>query len=370
MQGSGRRSAGRWLEQLNQRRNEDEVMVAETNQSSPEKMVTTTEMTRLIELAGRDEQRSRSRSRKEGEEMDGKTNLIDETGIDEELDYPGAALNSPEKMDDLEKIRKDDDGPLWSAGEGRSPDCNPTERGEFELLDGGLVNSAKSIDKDVKVLKAKLSDDGVLDMSLKAKLVERQGKVDQLEESRKALEKERFDKELNNVKFEVESKRRGLEARQRKVEDVVVEANNTTLKINSVKNSRAATQQELGHKCEEIVNEFHQYSGSIGVMLPRIEAELGVNPGSFFAFSGKSFFFFCKTPSLGHFPAEIPAKFVVFRQNSLHEHERVSSEPAVQMENNQGPVQIKVYQSSLTCAWETLTALLTSALVSAQVSSH
>ncbi|KAF8404187.1 hypothetical protein HHK36_009069 [Tetracentron sinense] len=142
------------------------------------------------------------------------------------------------------------------------------------------VNSAKSIDKDVKVLKAKLSDDGVLDMSLEAKLVERQGKVDQLAESRKALEKERdlkleeVTKELNNVKSEVESKRRGLEARQRKVEVVVAEADNNTLKINSVKDSGAAKQQELGSKCEEIVKEFHNYSGSFGVVLPRIEVEL------------------------------------------------------------------------------------------------
>lgn len=38
------------------------------------------------------------------------------------------------------------------------------------------MNSAKAVDKDVKVLKAKLSDEGVLDMSLEAKVVEWQGK--------------------------------------------------------------------------------------------------------------------------------------------------------------------------------------------------
>lgn len=38
------------------------------------------------------------------------------------------------------------------------------------------VNSVKSIEKEVKVLKAKLSDEEVLDKSLEAKLVERQGK--------------------------------------------------------------------------------------------------------------------------------------------------------------------------------------------------
>ncbi|KAL8114679.1 hypothetical protein AgCh_021518 [Apium graveolens] len=38
------------------------------------------------------------------------------------------------------------------------------------------VNSAKAIEKEVKVLKLKLTDEGVLDKSLEAKLVERQGK--------------------------------------------------------------------------------------------------------------------------------------------------------------------------------------------------
>lgn len=38
------------------------------------------------------------------------------------------------------------------------------------------MNSAKAIEKEMKVLKLKLADEGVLDKSLEAKLVERQGK--------------------------------------------------------------------------------------------------------------------------------------------------------------------------------------------------
>ena len=38
------------------------------------------------------------------------------------------------------------------------------------------MNSAKAIEKDLKVLKTKLSEEGVLDKSLEAKLVEWQGK--------------------------------------------------------------------------------------------------------------------------------------------------------------------------------------------------
>lgn len=41
---------------------------------------------------------------------------------------------------------------------------------------GFQVNSAKIIEKEVKALKAKLSDEGVSNMSLEAKIVERQAK--------------------------------------------------------------------------------------------------------------------------------------------------------------------------------------------------
>ncbi|KAK9167588.1 hypothetical protein Scep_002779 [Stephania cephalantha] len=91
------------------------------------------------------------------------------------------------------------------------------------------VNSGKAIDKDVKVLKAKLSDDRMLEMSLEAKLVERQGKVEQLEELRKAFEKERdlkyeeATKRLNSVKLEVESKRNDLASRGEKVQAMIAE---------------------------------------------------------------------------------------------------------------------------------------------------
>ncbi|KAM3379298.1 hypothetical protein P3S68_011712 [Capsicum galapagoense] len=67
------------------------------------------------------------------------------------------------------------------------------------------LNSTKSIEKDIKVLKQKLNDNEVLEKSLEAKLVERKGKADQLEELSKQLGKERgfsyeeAAKELKNV---------------------------------------------------------------------------------------------------------------------------------------------------------------------------
>ncbi|KAL6989598.1 hypothetical protein U1Q18_015349 [Sarracenia purpurea var. burkii] len=147
------------------------------------------------------------------------------------------------------------------------------------------VNSNKSIEKDVKVLKVKQSDEEMLDKSLEAKLVERQGKEEQLDELRKQLEKERdfrreeVTKEVNSVKLEVESKRHLQESRQNKVEAVVAEAHAINMKINSVKETGAAKRQELGRKCEEIEREFHNYSNAIATVLTHVEGETEVEQG-------------------------------------------------------------------------------------------
>lgn len=131
------------------------------------------------------------------------------------------------------------------------------------------VNAAKAIEKEVKVLKLKLTDDGVLDKSLEAKLVERQGKANQLDELKKQLEKERklnceaASKELTNVKLEVESRKHGNESRQINVEALLTEVDAIEVKIKSAKDFSAAKQQELGLKCEEIVNEFYQYKNRL-----------------------------------------------------------------------------------------------------------
>ncbi|KAK8713133.1 hypothetical protein V6N13_148358 [Hibiscus sabdariffa] len=110
------------------------------------------------------------------------------------------------------------------------------------------VNSAKSIEKECKSMKAKLSDDVVLEKSLEAKLIERQAK--------------------GSVMSEVSSKRRELEARQKKVEDVVMEVDSITLKTSMVRESGAVKVQQLISKCEELVKQFQDYSSCIGILLP------------------------------------------------------------------------------------------------------
>ncbi|KAJ9538202.1 hypothetical protein OSB04_030935 [Centaurea solstitialis] len=116
------------------------------------------------------------------------------------------------------------------------------------------VNSAKQVEKDVKVLKVKISDDGVLDKSLEAKLHEQQGRADQLEELLKQLEKERdlkreeATKELNNVRSQVEYNSHGLKQRRRNIEALDAEEAAINEKINMEKESAAAKQQLLQQK--------------------------------------------------------------------------------------------------------------------------
>ncbi|CAI0375480.1 unnamed protein product [Linum tenue] len=146
------------------------------------------------------------------------------------------------------------------------------------------MNSAKSIEKELKALQAKLSDDGVTDKSLAAKMMERRGKVQaksvsnpfsaqQLAKLRKQLEKERkmkfedADKELHSKKLEVESRKRDLEERQMKVEAVLGEADAINSKINLSYETGAAKVRALDQKCNELVEQFERYQSSIGDVL-------------------------------------------------------------------------------------------------------
>ncbi|KAE8656143.1 Kinetochore protein nuf2 isoform 3 [Hibiscus syriacus] len=112
------------------------------------------------------------------------------------------------------------------------------------------VNSAKSVEKECKNMKAKLGDDAVLDKSLEAKLMPKPLAFS------------------FTMKSEVLSKRLELEARQKKVEDVVTEVDSITLKTGMVRESGAAKVQQLISKCEELVKQFQEYSSSIGLLLP------------------------------------------------------------------------------------------------------
>jgi kinetochore protein Nuf2 len=100
--------------------------------------------------------------------------------------------------------------------------------------------------------------------------------VEQLNESLKQLEKEKavmFDdwtKQLNELKVEVESRRRELETRQTNVESVVAMVDDNTAKTNQVRQSGEAKVKKLAAKYEEIVKQFHEYTVSFDAFLPSL----------------------------------------------------------------------------------------------------
>ncbi|EOA33922.1 hypothetical protein CARUB_v10021415mg [Capsella rubella] len=138
------------------------------------------------------------------------------------------------------------------------------------------VTNAKEVEKEFKALKSKLSEDGIANKSLEAKVVERERIVDQWNESLKKLEKEKavmlddWTKQLDKLKVEVESRRRELEARQTDVESVVAVVNDNTAKIKQVRQSGEAKVKQFTLKYEEIVTQFHEYMVSFDANLPNL----------------------------------------------------------------------------------------------------
>ncbi|KAK1259866.1 hypothetical protein QJS04_geneDACA020772 [Acorus gramineus] len=135
------------------------------------------------------------------------------------------------------------------------------------------VTRAKAIDKDFRALKAKISNEEMSDMTLEAKLSERKGKLEQLEELVKATQKERnlklaeATRELDSVKVEVKAQLRELELRERRIEAMVAKTNVTESQIKSIQESAANAHQQLRARYEELVNEFYSYSNSIREIL-------------------------------------------------------------------------------------------------------
>ncbi|KAF3785213.1 hypothetical protein EJ110_NYTH28553 [Nymphaea thermarum] len=122
-------------------------------------------------------------------------------------------------------------------------------------------NSCKLIEKDVKAIKAKLSDMELMAMSLEAKRVELQGRVDDAEKMTRALEKEKelkcaeADEELKVVKSAAELKLQELDLKQKKIEAIIADVNKISMQTASARNNGEMLLQKLGSKCEELVSE-------------------------------------------------------------------------------------------------------------------
>ncbi|WOL17948.1 kinetochore protein Nuf2-like [Canna indica] len=140
------------------------------------------------------------------------------------------------------------------------------------------INSAKTLEKDVKSLKAKLSDERVSLISLEAKLVEKQGKAKQAEEHIKVAEKERDTRyadetqRLQTVRAEMEWNLQCLEPRERNVEAMVAKGDRLMSEAALVRETGKAKQQEIQSKFEEIEQEFRSYSEMVSSILQRREA--------------------------------------------------------------------------------------------------
>ncbi|CAN6476765.1 unnamed protein product [Victoria cruziana] len=139
------------------------------------------------------------------------------------------------------------------------------------------LNSCKSIDKDVKAIKAKLSDMELMVMSLEAKRVELQGKVDDADKMSRALKKEKVqkcaeeDEEIRVVKSGAELKLQKVDLIQKKSEAIIVDVNKIKIQTASARNNSEMQLQTLGGKCEELVNKFHNYSAPIDAFLLKQE---------------------------------------------------------------------------------------------------
>ncbi|KAJ4801549.1 Kinetochore protein Nuf2 [Rhynchospora pubera] len=124
------------------------------------------------------------------------------------------------------------------------------------------VNKNKALEKEVKTLKVKLSDENVSVMTLEAKLMEKQGKVQQAEEMLKMAEKERDEtlieenKKLNDLKSQYEQKLKLLVLIEKEAEAMVSVGGRLLQEAESVRQSGIAMQQQLLTKGEKIVQAF------------------------------------------------------------------------------------------------------------------
>ncbi|XP_078178447.1 kinetochore protein NUF2 homolog [Carex rostrata] len=140
------------------------------------------------------------------------------------------------------------------------------------------VNENKALEKKIKALKAKLSDENVSVMTLEAKLVDKQGKVQQAEEMLKAAGKEREEilseetKKLNGVRSQIELKLKLLEPREREAEAMVSKGERLIQEAESAWQSGIAKQQQLLINLEEIIQAFDYYSkNNIELFVHKVE---------------------------------------------------------------------------------------------------
>ncbi|KQK12108.1 kinetochore protein Nuf2 [Brachypodium distachyon] len=139
------------------------------------------------------------------------------------------------------------------------------------------VSAAKTVEKEVKALKAKLNDESASIMSLDAKIVEWQGKVLEAEERLKAKVKERNqivadeNQKLVALRSEIECKLQCLEPREREVEAKIEKASRVCAETDSKRTAGAAEQQKVRAKFDDILQAYKYYMDTMNPFLERLE---------------------------------------------------------------------------------------------------
>ncbi|XP_006650889.1 kinetochore protein NUF2 homolog [Oryza brachyantha] len=139
------------------------------------------------------------------------------------------------------------------------------------------VAAAKTLEKEVKARKSKISDESVTIKALDKRMVEWDGKVLEIEERAKAKEKERDqiiadeNQKLAALRSEIEWKLKCLEPREREVEETTAKATKLCLETDSIRKSAAEEQQRIYAKFQEIGHAFNHYNDNVNTSLEQVE---------------------------------------------------------------------------------------------------
>uniref|UniRef100_A0A0A9CW15 Nuf2 family protein n=1 Tax=Arundo donax TaxID=35708 RepID=A0A0A9CW15_ARUDO len=139
------------------------------------------------------------------------------------------------------------------------------------------TTAAKTAEKELKALKAKISDQTVDMKALDVKTIEWQAKVHETEGRLKAKEKEKEERSADNnrkmasLKSEVEGKLKCLEDRERKVEEKIAKGAELCSQADSVAVAARKKQDKIYAKFEEMFEQANDYMDNVDHSLDQVE---------------------------------------------------------------------------------------------------
>ncbi|CAN8255182.1 unnamed protein product [Cochlearia groenlandica] len=131
------------------------------------------------------------------------------------------------------------------------------------------VKELEAMNNEIKALKDKISEDEAEYSKLQAKLA----KLEELQETLKQLEEAKeavlldWTKKLNELKVQVQAKRRGLEARKSVVASVLAKVNANNAKAKEVKQKGESQAKQLADEYEKILKQFREYVASFDELI-------------------------------------------------------------------------------------------------------